>query len=461
LTCFTPKEVLTLKMLLNMTEGKPIKLILPFMVPLLIGNIFQQLYNIADIIIVGRTIGVQALASVGSIAPVFMMGVGLTIGLSNGFTVVTGQRYGAKDMAGVRKSIATCTYLSIIFVLITMALMHFGIDWLLGIMNLPQEIYADAKSYVMIITDGLVAMMGYNLLSGIMRSLGDSKTPLYCLIIASIINIALALAFIIYFGWGVPGSAVALVISQAISAILCIIYIYYRFDELHIGAKDFDFGWEEIWTHLRMGLPMAVQFTILGSGILILQSFCNKYGANTIAGFTTAVRVEQVALMPMISFGLSMAVYTAQNFGARRFDRIREGVRTCSKIALAFALCAMVLFFCFADKIVVIFLDNPSAEVVEASRMYIFYTVPVYFFLSQIFVFRNACQGMGVSLVPMLASTVELIMRCFAAFYLSSIWGYKGICLASPISWICCCIFVFGCYRYFIKVLESKNKIVP
>lgn len=447
-------------MMLNMTEGKPIKLILPFMVPLLIGNVFQQLYNIADIIIVGRTIGVQALAAVGSIAPVFMMGVGLTIGLSNGFTVVTGQRYGAQDMAGVRRSIATSSYLSLVFVLLTMVLMHFGIDWMLAMMNLPQEIYADAKSYVMIITDGLIAMMGYNLLSGVMRSLGDSKTPLYCLVIASVINIALALVFIIYFGWGVPGSAVALVISQAISAILCAIYIYYRFNELHVGPKDIDTSWKEIWAHLRMGLPMAVQFTILGSGILILQSFCNKYGANTIAGFTTAVRVEQVALMPMISFGLSMAVYTAQNFGAKRFDRIREGVKTCSLIALSFALCAMALFFCFADKIVIIFLDNPSAEVIQASRMYIFYTVPVYFFLSQIFVFRNACQGMGVSLVPMLASTVELIMRCFAAFYLSSIWGYKGICLASPISWIFCCIFVFICYRYFIKVLESKNKIV-
>lgn len=445
-------------MLLNMTEGKPLKLILPFMVPLLIGNIFQQLYNIADIIIVGRTIGVEALAAVGSIAPVFMMGVGLTIGLSNGFTVVTGQRYGAQDMEGVRKSIATCIYLSMIFVVITMLIMHWGIDWMLLMMNLPQEIYSDAKSYVMIITDGLFAMMGYNLLSGVMRSLGDSKTPLYALMVASVINIGLALLFIIKFGWGVPGSAIALVISQAISVLLCILYIYYRFPELHIGPKDCDFSWEEIWAHLRMGLPMAVQFTILGSGILILQAFCNKFGAQTIAGFTTAVRVEQIALMPMISFGLSMAVFTAQNFGARRFDRIREGVFTCSKIAFCFAVVAVTIFFCFADKIVVIFLDNPAPAVVEASQQYIFYTVPVYFFLSQVFIYRNACQGMGVSMVPMLASTVELIMRCFSAMYLSSIWGYKGICLASPISWVSSCLFVFICYRYFVRVLERKYR---
>lgn len=447
-------------MLSNMTEGKPLKLILPFMVPLLIGNVFQQLYNIADIVIVGQTIGVKALASVGAIAPVFMMGVGLTIGMSGGFTVVTGQRYGARDMAGVRKSIVTSTYLSLAFVLVTMLGMHLGIDWILNMMNLPQEIYTDAKSYVLIITDGLVAMMGYNLLSSVMRSLGDSKTPLYCLIIASVVNIILALIFIIYFGWGVPGSAVALVISQAISALLCMVYIYYRFPELHISRKDIDVSRAEIWMHLRMGMPMAVQFTVMGFGILVLQAACNKFGANMIAGFTTATRVEQLALMPMISFGISMAVFTAQNYGAKRFDRIREGVKTCSQLSLGFALVAVVLFFFFADKIVVIFLNNPAAEVVEASRMYIFYTVPVYFFLSQIFIYRNACQGMGVAMVPMLASTVELIMRSFAAIYLSSIWGYKGICVASPISWVCCCTFVFCCYRYFIKVLSRHYQKV-
>ena len=212
-------------MLLNMTEGKPLKLILPFMVPLLIGNIFQQLYNIADIIIVGRTIGVEALAAVGAGSPLFMMQVIITLGLGNGFTVVTGQRYGGGDMDGMRRSIATGTVLSLISVVIIMAITYLSIDKVLAMMNIPAELMSDARSYVLIITDGLLAMMGYNFLSSVMRALGDSKTPLYFLIVATIANIALALAFILYLGWGVPGSAVALVIAQAISAILCIIYI--------------------------------------------------------------------------------------------------------------------------------------------------------------------------------------------------------------------------------------------
>lgn len=445
-------------MLKNMTEGEPLKLIIPFMVPLLIGNVFQQLYNIADVIIVGRTIGVEALAAVGSVTPLFMMTMVLTIGLSNGCTVVTGQRYGAGDMQGMRRSIGTCTVLSIFATLLIMGLFHIIIDPALELMNIPSELLNDAKAYVMIIVDGLFAMMGYNLLSGIMRSLGDSKTPLYFLIISSVVNVALALFFILYLGWGVPGSAIALVIAQAISTILCLVYIYKRFPQLHIGMQDIKLDWPEVWAHLRMGLPMAVQFTVLGMGIIILQAVCNKFGGQQIAGFTAATRVEQMALQPMISSGIAMAVYTAQNYGARRFDRIREGVKKCSLLSFGFSAFAAACMFFFGEQIIGVFMDNPGAEVTKAAHMYILYTVPVYFFLSQIFIYRNACQGMGIGLVPMLAGLVELIMRSGSAIILSDSYGYMGACLASPISWVSCSIVVFCCYHYFIKVLEKQYK---
>lgn len=445
-------------MLQNMTEGEPLKLILPFMIPLLIGNVFQQLYNIADVVIVGRTIGVEALAAVGAVTPLFMMTMVLTIGLSNGCTVVTGQRYGAGDMEGMRRSIGTCTVLSVIFTLFIMLVFHVIIDPALVLMNIPPELLEDAKAYVMIIVDGLFAMMAYNLLSGIMRSLGDSKTPLYFLIVSSIVNIFLALAFILYLGWGVPGSAVALVIAQAISAILCIGYIYKRFPQLHIGRKDFNLDKEEIWAHLRMGLPMAVQFSVLGVGIIVLQSVCNKFGGQQIAGFTAATRVEQMALQPMISSGIAMAVFTAQNYGARRFDRIREGVRKCSMLSLAFSIFAAACMFFFSEHIIGVFLENPAKEVMDAAHMYILYTVPVYFFLSQIFIYRNACQGMGIGLVPMIAGVIELVMRSGAAIFLSEYFGYLGACLASPVSWTSCAVFVFCAYHYFIKLLERQYR---
>lgn len=446
-------------MLQNMTEGKPLKLILPFMIPLLIGNIFQQLYNVADIVIVGRTISVEALASVGAVSPVFMLAVVLTIGLSNGFTVVTGQRYGARDMDGMRRSIATCIVLGCVFVALIMLVMHLVIDPVLVLMNIPAALVPDAKAYVMIITDGVLAMMAYNLLSAVMRSLGDSKTPLYFLIVASVVNIALALVFIICFGWGVPGSAVAMVIAQAVSAFLCAWYIYRRFPQLHIRRRDFCLDWPELWAHLRMGLPMAVQFSVLGAGIIILQAVCNSFGTDTIAGFTTAIRVEQLALQPMISCGIAMAVFTAQNYGARRFDRIREAVRRCSCLTAGFSVVAAALIFAFGDGIIAIFLNDPNAQVMEAARLYILYTVPSYLFLSQIFVYRNACQGMGVSLIPMLASVVELVMRSLAAFILSREIGFVGLCLAEPISWISCSLFVFASYKYFINILENRSRL--
>ncbi len=444
-------------MLTNMTEGKPLKLMLPFMVPLLIGNVFQQLYNISDIVIVGRTIGVAALASVGAVAPVFMLQIGMTIGFSNGFSVVTGQRYGARDMDGVRRSIATCFALGVSMVALIMIVMHLIIDGMLGLMNVPPELFENSRSYVMIISDGIAAMMGYNLLAAIMRSLGDSRTPLYFLIVSSIVNICLALLFIIKFGWGVPGSAVALVMAQALSAVLCIIYIYKRFPQLHIGRGDFHLTRHEIWQHLRMGLPMAIQFSVLGLGILFVQAVCNRFGPDTIAGFTTSMRIEQLAIQPMITFGISMAVFTAQNFGARRFDRIRLAVRTCSMLSVGFALCAAVLMFNFGPEVIGIFLDHPNEGVIAAAQMYISHTVPIYFILSQIFVYRGTIQGMGISLIPMFSGMGELLMRSIAAAVLADSLGFLGVCLAQPFAWIFGAIFLFASYHYFIRVLEKKS----
>ncbi len=445
-------------MLQNMTDGSPLKLLIPFTVPLLIGNVFQQLYNIADIIIVGRFIGVEALAAVGAVSPLFMLAMVLTIGLSGGFSVITGQRYGAGDMDGVRRSVATSIVLSLGFVLLIMIFMHLIADQALIWMNIPAALVQDSRAYLMIIVDGVIAMLGYNMLSSILRSLGDSKTPLYFLIISSVINIALALLFIIQFGWGVPGSAFALVIAQAISALLCVGYIYVHFPQLHLHRGDFNLDWPEMWEHLRMGLPMAVQFSVLGLGIIILQAVCNSFGNDQIAGFTTAARVEQLAMQPMISVGIAMAVFTAQNFGAHRFDRIRLAVRKVSLLMLGFSLFAAVTMYLFGEQFISLFLDHPSEPVLEAAQMYIMYTVPSYFFLSQIFIYRNACQGMGVSMIPMIAGTTELIMRGSSAVILGEKLGFMGICLAEPISWISCSIVVFASYHYFINVLEKKDK---
>lgn len=364
----------------NMTEGNPIKLILAFTGPLLIGNVFQQFYNIADIIIVGRFIGVHALAAVGATAPLFMALLGLTIGMASGFTVIMGQRFGGGDYEGVRRSFSMSLMLSSGLTVLLMLTAWLCMPWFLQLMNISNELYDDSYHYVMIIAYGLLAMMFYNLLSCACRALGDSRTPLYFLIFSSLLNVALALLFITCFGWGVPGSAVALVLAQAVSAILCLIYMRRHFPILHLHRRDWHWDTAFALQHLRIGLPMAAQFLIISLGIIIIQSVCNTFGPETIAGFVSATRIEQLALQPMVSFGIAMAVYSAQNYGAGNYGRIRQGVRQCSLVSLAFCALAAAAMYLGGQDILSIFTSEHDEFLLQQAWLYITLSVPFYFF---------------------------------------------------------------------------------
>lgn len=447
-------------MVRSMTSGNPIGLILAFTVPLLIGNVFQQFYNIADIIIVGRTIGVNALAAVGAVAPVYMSVFGVTIGLSAGFSVIVGQRFGAKDMEGLRRSVATSTMLAFVITLMVTAGVSLAMPLILRVMNISGVLYDDAYHYMIIIVLGLMAMMAYNLLSSICRALGDSRTPLYFLIVSSLLNIALALLFIVVFGWGVPGSAIALVIAQGVSAVLCFVFMKKRFPMLRLTRSDWKFDWAFAWQHLRLGLPMAVQFLIISMGILILQSVCNTFGPETIAGFVSATKIEQLALQPMISFGIAMAVYSAQNYGAGKFDRIRMGVCQCSLVSLAFCAAAAVAMYFYGRNVIALFTTVHDDILMEQALLYLKMSVPFYIFLGQIFVYRNALQGMGISSVPLISSLLELSGRSVSALVLASMWGYFGICCASPICWVMAALFTGGSYYWVMHSMKNKRRCV-
>lgn len=445
-------------MVRSMTSGNPIRLMLTFMIPLLIGNLFQQFYNIADVIIVGRTIGVEALAAVGATAPLFMALLGATIGLSAGFTVVTGQRFGAGDWDGVRRSFAMSLLLSVAFNIVFSVVTAGCMPQIMRLMNISATLYDNAYHYILIIVYGLGAMMVYNLLSYICRALGDSKTPLYFLILASILNIILALVFITVFGWGVPGSAIALIIAQSVAAITCWLYMRRQFPMLRLRRQDWHWNTAFAWQHLRLGLPMAVQFIIISLGILAIQSVCNTFGPETIAGFVSATRMEQLALQPMISFGIAMAVYTAQNYGAGKYDRIRQGVRQCSLLSLVFCAIAAGAMFALGKDLVSLFTTKQDPELLADAMLYIHTSVPCYIFLGQIFVFRNALQGMGISSVPLISSLLELVGRGGAAFGLAAVWGYFGICLSSPLCWLLACAFTGGCYYYVQREMKRAGR---
>ena len=448
-------------MINDMTKGSPLKHILLFTLPLLIGNVFQQLYNIADIVIVGRTIGTNALAAVGAISPVFFFVMFVVVGLTNGFAIITGQRFGAKDMNGVRRSVTVSTVLSSVitlaFSVVLMLLMHNILYW----MNVPKEIYSDAYYYIMIVTAGLITANFYNLLASIVRALGDSKTPLYFLIFASVLNIVLALIFILQFKMGVPGSAVAVVLSQAVSVLLCLIYVKKRFPILHLKKADWLYAVKKdsipfAIEHLKVGIPMAVQSSILGLGILIIQSVCNTFGSDVIAAFTAALRIEQIATMPMISFGIALAAYTAQNFGANNFNRIRSGVQKTSIINISLSVIMTLIIHFFGSNIVALFIGKGEHHIIEIARQYLWISTLFYFFLGQIFIFRNALQGMGEAVLPLAASIAELLVRSFAAVYLAVKFSYFGIFYAGPIAWITASVILAA--GYFTNLLKIVKK---
>ena len=453
-------------MITDMTKGSPLKHILLFSVPLLIGNVFQQLYNIADLVIVGRTLGVESFAAVGAVAPLFFLITFIIVGLTNGFAVVTGQRFGAKDIKGVRNSVVISTILSVIVTFILSSIFALSMNYILKWMNVPDNIYHNAFWYVEIIIIGLIATTMYNMLASIIRALGDSKTPLYFLIIASLINIILALIFIIVFHMGVPGSAIAVILSQGISVILCTIFIKYKFPILRIHRNEWfikfdkDF-YDSAYEHLKIGVPMAVQFSILGISILIIQSVCNSFGSNVIAAMTAALRIEQIATLPMMSFGVALAAYVAQNFGARKFKRIRLGVIKTSTINIALSIVMAFVMRFWGTNIIGAFIGTATKEIINIAHSYLLISTIFYFFLGQIFIYRNALQGMGETVFPLLSSIAELVMRAFTAVYLAIKFGYIGMFYAGPIAWVSASTVLFLGYLYSIKhiIYKIKNKI--
>lgn len=450
-------------MINDLTKGAPLKIMLLFSIPLLIGNIFQQFYNIADIIIVGRTLGMNALAAVGAVSPLFFLIMFIIVGMTNGFSVITGQRFGAKDYEGVRRSVTMSTILSCGLTLAFTIVCAFTMPLILHMMNVPQEIYKDAHYYIQIVIGGLIIANLYNLLASVIRALGDSMTPLYCLIIASVLNIFLALLFILEFHLGVPGSAYALVLSQAFSALLCIWYVKKHFPILHFKKQDWIFDWKEDYKfaleHLKVGLPMAAQFAILGTSILIIQSVCNSFGPDIIAAFTAALRIEQIATLPMISFGVALAAYVAQNFGAGNFSRIRFGVKKASLINVGLSIVMAFIMHFWGGNFVRIFVGHQNEHIVDIAHNYLFISSIFYFFLAQIFIYRNALQGLGRAVIPMLASFGELLMRAFAAIYLAAKIGYYGVFFAGPIAWVAASLVLATGYYSTIKQFIMKTQI--
>ena len=442
----------------DLTDGKPGKLILFFTVPLLIGNLFQQFYSMADTIIVGRTINVNALAAVGATGAISFLILGFVQGITSGFSVITAQRVGADDEDGIRRSVATSLILSVGVTIVFTILSVFTARPLLELMRTPSDIIDDAYRYIIVIYYGIVAAVFFNLFSSILRALGDSKTPLLFLIVACAINIVLDFACILIFHMGVAGAGWATIIAQAVSAVLCLFYSLKKFPVLRLKKEDFAFSWRFAWEHLRIGIPMAFQFSIIAIGVMIMQAALNDFGSQTVAAFTAASKIENIVTQPLNSLGMTASVFAAQNYGAGKIARIREGVRKSTLFSLTWAIAGGLLVIFGGQFLTQLFVGESAPAVLEQSQYYLNIMGIFLFPLGQLFIYRNVLQGMGRGGVPVFVGFVELAMRAFAAFCLTIPFGYLGVCLANPVAWIGAAVPLAIAYFYCMHKMKKKER---
>ena len=440
----------------DMTVGKPASVIISFTIPILIGNIFQQFYNMADAIIVGRCVGNRALAAVGSTGTFMFLIYGLVTGMTVGFTVSTAQRFGAGDMDGMRKSVASAIKLAAIVTALMTAVTMIFMRPMLRLMNTPSDIFDDAYSYIMIICAGIAAQVLYNMLSAILRALGNSKTPLYFLILSALLNIGLDLVFIKIFRMGAAGAAYATVISQLIAGIASFIYIIAKVPLLHLRKEDWVYDRVLVGNQLKVGFPMALQYSITAIGITMVQAALNKLGSTAVASYTAAGKIEQIAGQAYVAIGTTMATYCAQNRGAGRIDRIKEGFRSATCMGFIYSIIAGALIFFFGKYMTYLFVSEDISEVIGYVDTYLRCISLFFIPLTIVNVHRNGIQGMGFGVLPMMAGVAELIGRGVASVVAAHYRSYIGICMGGPAAWVLAAALLIWMYHMVIRKLEKQ-----
>ena len=445
----------------DMTTGRILPVILRFTLPLFIGNIFQQFYSMADTVIVGRCLGAAALAAVGATSTVSFLLLGFAMGLASGFAVLTAQRFGARDDEGVRISVSNGILLTVILSACLTFLGLMIVPRLLALMQTPADILGDATRYMLIICRGLAASMFYNLFSAFLRSVGNSRAPLFFLIFSSCTNIFLDLFFIVRLGMGVEGAALATVLAQGLSAALCLLYIIARVHVLVPARRHWGFHREASVHQLRMGVPMALQFSVTASGTIVMQSAINMFGSVAVAAFTAAWRIQNILTQGMIAMGQTMAAFCGQNFGKKDFARIREGVRSAVRVEIIYSLVSGFAAVALLPVIMRLFFSSDT-DIAALMPWAMTYTVEcaVFFIpLSLIFIFRNAMQGCSYSFLPLMGGVVEMAARVLCAIAGIYLHSYLLSAGCDGAAWLTAGLFTLLAYRFMMRQLESNKNV--
>ncbi len=439
----------------DLTQGNPGKLILNFAIPMLIGNVVQQLYNVVDSAVVGKFIGENALAAVGASFPIFYVLIALIIGIASGNMVIISQYYGAKKMAKVKQAIDTF-YITVFVgsIFISILGIYFSKD-IFELMDLPPELLNDATTYLNIILAGVVAMFGFNSTSSILRGLGDSKTPLYFLIISSVLNVVFDLVFVLVFDWGIAGVAWATVISQAIAFIVGTIYLNTRHEVIRISLKTITFDKEIFIKSIKIGLPSGMQQLFVALGMMALYKIVNPFGTVVIAAFSVAGRLDGFAVMPAMNLTAALTTFVGQNMGANLIDRVKKGLQVTMFYSVAISLFFTILIMFFGENIMLLF--TTDANVVKIGVDYLKIVGYFYFTFSIMFSYLGVFRGAGDTIVPMLITLLSMwLFRIPAAYFLSQHFGTIGIWWSIPTGWG----FGLLASAFYYKMGRWKNKVI-
>ena len=446
--------------MIDLTNGRPIKVIFLYTIPLLLGNFFQQFYSFIDTLIVGKTISVNALASVGATGGLTGLVIGFAQGMTSGLTILTARKYGANDEDGVRKSFASGIIISLFIIIVFTALALLVAYPLLVVMQTPKVLLHDSFIFLEIIFAGIFSFVGFDFLGNTMRALGDSRVPLFFLIVSTVLNILLELVFILYLKMGVAGAGLATVVAQTITFVILYFYIRKHIPYLILSKSDFRIDMEEIKELLKISLPMGFQSSIIAIGSIILQFMLNTLGANAVAAYTVAGRVEQIATLPAFSFGLALVNFTAQNMGARKYNRILKGVKDGILVSVLSSLIIGVFLILFGRSISHLFMNGSETAVLNLIQIYYYFNGSTYFILSILFIVRYTLQGLGNQKAPTIAGVAELLMRVFAGLVLIRFFGFYGAAMANPLAWTGSVLVLVSTWNFEIKKLKNMQNML-
>lgn len=437
----------------EMTAGRALPLIFNFTMPLLLGNLLQQTYSLVDAAIVGRFLGIDALASVGASTSVVFLILGFCNGCCGGFAIPVAQKFGARDYSTMRRYVSVSLQLAAMMSVVIAVVTSLLCSDILRMMRTPGNIFQGAYLYLLITFIGVPCTFFYNLLSSIIRALGDSKTPFWFLLFSTVLNILLDLLCILVLGWGVAGAAIATVFSQGLSALLCYWYMLHHFQILKGGPSERQFNGALARTLMYIGVPMGLQFSITAIGSIMLQSANNALGTACVAAFTAAMRIKMFCMCPLESLGIAMATYSGQNYGAGKPRRIWQGIKASSLMMVIYCAFMFVVLMLGAKTFALLFVEASELEILRDTELFLHVSVTFFPVLGLLCILRYSIQGVGYTNLAMLSGVSEMIARILVSVYAVPVWGYLAVCFGDPTAWIAADLFLIPAFLFVYRRL--------